>query len=59
MAGRVDERARALAQESSKFVLRSSCSPVEDMAAERARASFNPQELANELNEGADKLKRR
>ena len=54
-----DERARQLAAASSRVVLRSSQSPMEDMRAERARASFDSQELANHLNEGADKLRRR
>ena len=55
----VDERTRNLADASSKVVLRSHASPVEDIRAERESASFRSQELAEYLNEGPDKLKRR
>ena len=59
MKPRTDERAKQLAQASSKVVLRSHVNPVDDMAAERARASFDSQQLAEYFNEGPDKLKRR
>ena len=54
-----DTRTRQLADASSKVVLRSHASPVEDIRSERDSASFRSQELAEYLNEGPDKLKRR
>lgn len=50
MASHVDERLRKLADASSEPILAVHVEPTEDMNAERARASFDTEELAIELN---------
>ena len=55
----VDQRIKNLADASSKVVLRSHASPVEDIRAERGRSSFSSRELAEYLHGGPENLKRR
>ena len=50
MARQVDDRLRKLADASSKPILAVHVEPTLDMDAERARASFDSEELAIELN---------
>ena len=50
MASQVDDRLRKLADASSEPILAVHVEPTEDMDAERARASFDTEELAIELN---------
>ena len=50
MTRQVDERLRKLADASSEPILAVHVEPTEDMDAERARASFDSEELAIELN---------
>ena len=50
MASQVDDRLRKLADASSEPILSVHVEPTEDMDAERARASFDTEELAIELN---------
>ena len=54
----VDDKTRALVQQSSKVVLATHVEPTEDMAAERTRASFNARGLAEYFNGGREKLQR-
>lgn len=50
MTRQVDDRLRKLADASSEPILAVHVEPTEDMDAERARASFDSEELAIELN---------
>jgi len=50
MTARADKRQRELANASSRTILKVPVEPTEDMKAERARASFRSEELAEELN---------
>lgn len=51
-------RARALAEASSRVVLQASADPREDIAAERKRARFDSEEVAEYLNGGKERLQR-
>jgi hypothetical protein len=57
-SSQVDPRTRQLVEQSSAVILATHVEPKDDMLAERSRASFNSQELAEYLNGGKDKLKR-
>lgn len=59
MAPQADERMRKLADESSKPILALNVEPSEDIQAERARASFDSEELAIELNGGKANLEKK
>ena len=60
MQGRqVDARTRALVQAPCQVTMRGHVNPMEDAAAERRRATFNPDELAAFLHGGEDKMARR
>lgn len=59
MAPQADARMRKLADESSKPILALNVEPSEDMQAERARASFDSEELAIELNGGKANLEKK
>lgn len=60
MQGRqVDARTRQLVQAPCQVTMRGHVNPMEDAAAERRRATFNPDELAAFLHGGEDKLARR
>ncbi|KAK9824680.1 hypothetical protein WJX72_012328 [[Myrmecia] bisecta] len=54
-----DERTRKLVAASSEVVLANHVEPTADMRAERARASFDSEELAAYLNGGRHKLQRK
>lgn len=54
----VDNRTRKLVEQSSAVILATHVEPKDDMIAERKRATFNSQELAEFLNGGSDKFKR-
>ena len=54
----VDDRTRALVEQSAKVVLATHVEPTADMAVERARASFDARGLAEHLNGGREKLQR-
>lgn len=54
----VDARTAALVEASSRVVLSASADPREDIAAERRRARFDSQEVAEHLNGGKDNLQR-
>lgn len=58
MSRSVDERTRALVEPASKVILATASDPVADAAAERARASFDPEEVADFLS-GRGRRKRR
>ncbi len=55
----VDERTLALQGPSTKKALANHVEPVEDLAAERRRATFDVEELSYVLAGGKDKLQRR
>jgi hypothetical protein len=55
----LDARTRALQQASSQVVLQHQEDPKQDIAQERARASFPVQELLYQLNGGREKVERR
>lgn len=60
MAGRqVDARTRQLVEQPCRVTMAGYVNPMEDAAAERRKASFNPDELAAFLHGGEDKLARR
>lgn len=59
MAPLADARMRKLADESSKPILALHVEPTDDMRAERARASFDPEEIAIELNGGKAVLEKK
>ena len=59
MAPQADARMRKLADESSKPILALNVEPSEDIQAERARASFDSEELAIELNGGKANLEKK
>ncbi len=54
----VDDKTRALVQQSTKMVLATHVEPTEDMKVERARASFDVRGLAEYFNGGREKLQR-
>jgi hypothetical protein len=54
----VDDRTKALVQQSSDVVLATHVEPKQDMITERNRASFDTKGLAEHLNGGREKLKR-
>lgn len=56
---KVDERARKLAASSAEVVLRPHVEPKDDMLRERARATFNSNELAAYVNGGQEILDKR
>lgn len=55
----VDDRTRALQQESSKVIFSTETLPTTDIQAERRRATFNPAPLSELLHGGAAMLERR
>lgn len=59
MAQFVDSRTLALQEQSSKLILGAHSSPIEDIKAERQRATLNSLELAAFLHGGREKLERR
>ena len=54
-----DLKLRGLVDDASKTVLRFHVEPKDDMIAERLRASFDSTALAEHLNGGAKKMKRK
>ncbi len=54
----VDDRTKALVQQSSDVVLATHVEPTQDMITERNRASFDTKGLAEYLNGGKEKLQR-
>ncbi|CAD7698591.1 unnamed protein product [Ostreobium quekettii] len=59
MAHFVDARTRVLQEESTKAVLSNCSDPKADLAAERARATFDVGELLHYLNGGREKVERK
>ena len=59
MSSYVDDRTKALVEQPSRVVLQGSRDPRDDAAAERQKATFDPQELAAYMNDGLDKLQRK
>ncbi len=59
MAPQVDDRLRKLADASSEPILAVHVEPTDDMVSERARASFDSEELAIELNGGRALLEKK
>ncbi|KAG2488798.1 hypothetical protein HYH03_012598 [Edaphochlamys debaryana] len=59
MAGRVDARTLELQAPASKIIFSTHIEPRDDMAAERARATFDVKELTYAMNGGKDKLEKR
>jgi hypothetical protein len=53
------DRSRELVAQASKLVLAGASDPKEDARLERARASFNSDELAAFMNDGQEKLQQR
>ena len=53
------DRSRELVAQASKFVLAAASDPKEDASLERARATFNSDELAAFMNDGIEKLQQR
>lgn len=54
----VDDRTKALVQQSSDVVLSTHVEPREDMLMERKRCSFDTKQLAEYFNGGEEKFKR-
>ena len=54
----VDDRTKALVQQSSDVVLSTHVEPREDMLMERKRSSFDTKQLAEYFNGGKEKLQR-
>jgi len=54
-----DARARELVAHASKVIVAMQSNPKEDARMERAKASFNSNELAAYMNDGEDRLHRR
>lgn len=52
-------RTRALVEQASAEVLKNAVDPRDDAAAERLKATFDPQELACLMADGAANLERR
>lgn len=59
MAPQIDDRLRKLADASSEPILAVHVEPTDDMVSERARASFDSEELAVELNGGRALLEKK
>jgi len=59
MAPQVDDRLRKLADASSEPILAVHVEPTDDMVSERARASFDSEELAIEMNGGRALLEKK
>ncbi|GAB4820390.1 hypothetical protein N2152v2_007436 [Parachlorella kessleri] len=59
MSSYVDDRTKALVEQPSRVVLQGARDPRDDAAAERQKATFDPQELAAYMNDGLDKLQRK
>ena len=55
----VDNRQRELVAQASNIILRTHTDPQEDARNERAKATFDSDELAAFMNDGADKLLQR
>lgn len=59
MTSNVDARTRELVARAAKPILDVQSDPKEDARMERAKASFNSDELSAFMNDGEDKLRRR
>lgn len=59
MSRRIDGRSRALVAQAAGPIIATTTDPKEDARQERAKATFNSQELAAFINDGEDKLHRR